>query len=253
MTAKNIKFSIILPTYNRARCITDAIDSVLKQTFKNFELIIIDDGSTDGTGEIIKNKYSKQIAKKQIRYIKAKKQGVCKARNRGLAAAKNPWIAYIDSDNVVHSDFLKTFANAISKNDNQLFYAQLQKRISGGIVGYNFDREYLLYGNYIDLGVFVHHKNLYKKLGGFDESLKRLVDWDLIIRYTRDYTPMFIEKVLLDYDDSDGDRITKMEKNNAKAIRKKHKEKSKFFEIKKFSNRRCHVRLCGLKIMSYNQ
>ena len=87
-----MKVSVIIPTYNRSSVLSRAIDSVLRQSFKDFELIVVDDGSTDNTKELIE-KYSDQIT-----YIYQDNKGVSAARNKGLEHAKGEWIAFLDSD-----------------------------------------------------------------------------------------------------------------------------------------------------------
>ena len=220
------RFSIIMPTYNRAFCICDAIDSLLNQTYQNFELIIVDDGSTDGTQELLQQRYKKELESAKIHYIFQENTGVCKARNMGLHHAKNEWISYLDSDNILAKDYLKTFAIAINKYmKNNLFYAKLICQSNKYIVGQKFNRKRLLSHNYIDLGVFVHHKDLYEKLGGFDENMTRLVDWELIIRYTETESPIFVDRVVLLYNDFDGhDRISNSKNydENLKYLKAKH-------------------------------
>ncbi len=198
-------FSVIMPTYNRAFCIKNAIQSLLEQTYQKFELIIVDDGSTDGTEELIQSTYAREIETRKIIYKKLKKnRGVCHARNIGLKMAKNPWICYLDTDNKMLPSHLRDFANAIVHNPfNKTFYACFKNINDGRIVGYNFSYELILAGNFIDIGVFCHHKSLVKKYGNFDTKLKRLVDWDLVLRYIRKDPPYFINKVLLEYSNDD--------------------------------------------------
>lgn len=93
---KNPTVSVIIPTYNRAHLVGRAIQSVLNQTYKDFELIIVDDGSTDNTEDIIK-KYQKKD--ERIKYIRRKKnKGGSVARNTGINAAIGEYIAFLDSD-----------------------------------------------------------------------------------------------------------------------------------------------------------
>ena len=167
-----VKFSIIMPTYNRAFCIEKAIESLLNQTYLNYELIIVDDGSTDGTEKHLKEKYKQYFDSKKFLYKYKKKEGVCKARNVGLKIAHNKWIGYLDSDNQVLPKYLEEFKNAILANkDTKCYYAQI-KRTDESIVGKEFDYNQLCQGNYIDLGVFVHHKSLVRKYGYFDGFCK---------------------------------------------------------------------------------
>lgn len=206
-----IKFSVIMPTYNRAFCITNAINSLINQTYQNFELIIIDDGSTDNTENLLKKEYSEYFKNGKFIYKKCNHLGASQTRNTGLNIAKNDWIAYLDTDNEIVPTFLEEFAYAISTHKNSCYYAQItHPKI--GIIGKKFNYKQLCKANYIDLGVWVHHKSLMKKYGNFDTNLKRLIDWDLIIRFTQKEKPYFIKKVLLNYnDDNNFTRITNTE------------------------------------------
>ena len=199
----DFKFSIIMPTYNRRNMIDPVIERVLKQSYQKFELIIIDDGSEDGTFDYLKNRYCREIESGKIKLFNTNHDGVCKARNIGLKEANNDWIAYVDSDNIVIGDFLRTFCMAISENpDIRLFYGKTRRVRSDRVIGRTFDYSKLVKKNFIDLGTFVHHKSVYNENGGFDENMTRLVDWDLIARYTERNKVFFIDKIVLLYNDS---------------------------------------------------
>lgn len=210
--APKVAFSLIMPTYNRAWCILKAIRSVLRQYHRNLELIIVDDGSTDGTEELVRETFAAEIADGHIRYIHLPENvGVCNARNIGTSHARYAWIGYTDSDNELRPYFLTTFANTIVDNtDRDAFYAQMIRAGTGVIIGKPFSKEGLVSGNFIDLGVFVHRRSLLARFGGFDPDLRRLVDWDLCIRHTRHKDPVFIPRIVLDYTDAvdDTDRIS---------------------------------------------
>ncbi len=228
VAAQNVSFSIIMPTFNRADIICRAIDSVLSQTYKNFELIIVDDGSTDGTAELIAERYKDEISNGMVRYIYQDNAGVCCARNTGLAHAIKDWIAYLDSDNILFDCFLETFVRHIDKGTHRCMYAQRILYNNGMIDGRSFDLQKLLRGNYIDLGVFVHRHDLYKELGGFDENLTRLVDWDLIIKYARQYRPLYISQPVFLYNNlNDHVRISNSAnyEKNYSYIRAKYSDK----------------------------
>lgn len=209
-----IGFSMIMPTRNRAWCISDAIRSAMQQTHQNFELIVVDDGSEDDTAEVIRRDFGAQLDSGTLRYVKlAGSTGVCAARNIGIAHARHDWITYLDSDNQLRPNFLTVTANAIIQQPQRdCFYGRIINRSTGTIVGRGFVRKDILWGNYIDLGVFAHRKSLINRFGGFDLDLRRLVDWDLIIRLTAHQEPCFIPQVFLDYsDDEEGqsaDRIS---------------------------------------------
>lgn len=93
--------SVVIPTYNRAYCLGDAIESVLAQSFQDYELIVVDDGSTDGTDKVVK------IYGEIVRLIRQANDGVSSARNAGIRAAKGSWIAFLDSDDIWEPDKLK--------------------------------------------------------------------------------------------------------------------------------------------------
>ncbi len=200
---ENYGVSVIMPTYNRADIIGRAIDSVLKQTYDNFELIIIDDGSTDNTETSIKDKYDEYIQNGKIKYINQKNNGVNIARNNGLSKATGNIIAYLDSDNYWMDTYLEKMVSALVDNNCNTAYAAMdvddKYRNRKFIRKTEYNRKELLKGNYIDLNIFVHKKFLYDQLEGFNESLKRLVDWDLILRYTRLNQPCFVDQVLAKY------------------------------------------------------
>lgn len=225
-TALPVFFSVIMPTYNRAFCITTAVDALLNQTYQNFELIIVDDGSTDATAELLKSKYDAELKSGKIVFLPQEKNaGVCAARNKGLEAAKYDWIAYADTDNCPRPNFLETFAKGIRENNAECFNAKIFCTSSGEIIGEKTKYKKLLQGNQVDLGAFVHSKRLYDILGGFDTSLTRYVDWDLVLTYTKKNPSVFLNEIVLDYNDSDDfQRITNSVKNveNFKKVRRKH-------------------------------
>ena len=223
-----VKFSVIMPTYNRKDIISEAIDSLLNQTYQKFELIIVDDGSVDDTYSYVKNKYGKELKKGKIKYYYKENGGVCKARNYGLSKAGYEWITYLDSDNMVYPVFLETFAVAIQENPNvKTFYADMCRDSNRKRASRDFDLNQMYFANFIDLGVFCNHKSVYDELGGFDENIKRLVDWELILRYTKKYTPYHISKSIMLYNDID-DHVRISNSLNYRDyfnyVRKKHSE-----------------------------
>jgi glycosyltransferase involved in cell wall biosynthesis len=215
---KQPEFSVILPAYNSADCIKNAIDSLLNQQYRHFEIIITDDGSTDGTSQVIKDNYPEEISTGKIILVRTENRGVSHARNTAIAQANNPWIAYLDADNTATPVFLGAFAEQIIKNSvphshdkkaPQMFYGKIYCINKRYEIGGEFNYEKLQKENFIDLNAFCHSRELYQKLGGFDTSMKRLVDWDLILRYVKGSVPLYIPKTLVLYNDSeDSRRIT---------------------------------------------
>lgn len=105
--------SVILPTYNRKHCIARMIDSVLKQNFTDFELIIVDDGSSDNTAEMIEEKYNDC----RIKLIKKENGGVSSARNAGISVAVGEWITFVDSDDYLLDGFFEDIYQTLQQVD----------------------------------------------------------------------------------------------------------------------------------------
>ena len=222
----HVPFSVIMPTYNRKYCIDQAIQSVLSQNYGDFELVIVDDASTDGTLDHLKAAYPEEIAKGKIRLISVGKVGCSGARSIGLNDAKYDWICYLDTDNQMSPSYFEIFNRCILENPGyQCFYAKLRMRTSGEVVGKPFSFFDLLQANFIDIGTFVHSKALNRELGGPDTNLTGLEDWDQAIRYTAIHKPYFVDAIVLDYNDlNSGDRVTdsgKSEENTRRIMAKK--------------------------------
>lgn len=107
-------FSVVIPLYNKEKYICKAIDSVLNQSFTDFEVVICDDGSTDDSVEVVKNKYNSD----RIRIIKKQNGGPSSARNRGVQEARGEWIVFLDADDLLLPNALESFARLIDSNNN---------------------------------------------------------------------------------------------------------------------------------------
>src|SRR5438067_12184345 len=110
----NPKVSVIIPTYNRVARVQNAINSVLCQTFTDFEVIVVDDGSSDDTAIILQETYGDRI-----RYFAQPNQGVSAARNKGLAEARGEWIALLDSDDLWEKEKLEWQFKALQRFGSQ--------------------------------------------------------------------------------------------------------------------------------------
>lgn len=201
--------SIILPTFNRGKYILDAIESIQAMSFRNWELIIIDDGSTDQTNIVI----SKCLIDERIHYsYNETNQGASFARNLGLQKSKGKYISYLDSDNTYSSSFVSHAIEFLEKNQNfDLVYGALFTSSHGKkneILFKEFSRRQLLKGNYIDMSTIVHRRKLYELFGGFDESINRLDDWDLILKYTQNNDAKGLDILAANYRSLDDLRMT---------------------------------------------
>ena len=211
--AEKTRISVIMPAWNREATIAAAIRSVLAQTHRNFELIIADDGSTDRTREVVKP----FLADNRVKWLDGAHSGVSAARNRGLAAATGEVIAYLDSDNRWAAWFLEVMARFMASEGLEAAYSAISLRDDlGHLTGYrgdDFDWEACLAQNYVDLNAFCHRRSLLKDVGGFDPKLRRMVDWDLILRIGKGRTVGYAPFVGCDYHDgrADPERITTAE------------------------------------------
>lgn len=204
----NEKVSIIIPTYNRAHLIERSIQSILNQTYEDFELLIVDDGSTDNTQEVVEG-----INDFRIRYIPCEENGgAAKARNIGIAEAKYDYIAFQDSDDEWHSDKLEKQMKVMqtSSADTGLVYCEYHYNGLNGIEDICPDRKIsleqksgnifpqLLAGNMIGTPVMLVKRECFDKVGVFNENFPCMEDYELVLRIAREYRIEFIPEVLLE-------------------------------------------------------
>ena len=193
-------FSVILPTFNRSSVIERAIDSVLNQSFTDFELIIVDDGSTDKTKTLL-DRYDDRI-----QYVFQENRGVSAARNLGVKQAKGKWLAFLDSDDEWLDKKLELQNKYIQNNPeikivhgneiwirNGVRVNQMKKHAKGG--GDQFLRSLELC--LISPSTVALRKDLYCHLGGFHEDFVVCEDYDLWLKITHQYEVGFIEKDLI--------------------------------------------------------
>jgi len=195
-----LKISVIIPTYNRKHTLSRAISSVFSQTLKPFEIIIVDDGSTDGTKEWLSKIYPK------IQTINQSNSGVSMARNVGIKIAKGDWIALLDSDDEWLTKKLEKQVTSLKENPDLLFCHTNEIWIRNG-VRINQSRKHQKYGGHIfekclDICRISPSSALFKKsilddLGGFDEKLPVCEDYDLWIRIAAYYPVLFLDEPLI--------------------------------------------------------
>ncbi len=163
-------FSIIIPSYNRAHIIDRAIQGVLNQTFQDFEIIIVDDGSIDNTQVIIK-KYSNDL---RVNYIYQINAGVCVARNTGAKQANGEYLIFLDSDDMVETSWLQDFYDLAQQNNDLLFCSMkvVKQDLSSYFVSaLNPFKKIDLMGNSA-AGSWAIKKDVFLRVGMFDENIK---------------------------------------------------------------------------------
>lgn len=184
--------SVIIPLYNKELSIGSTLQSVLDQTFQEFEIVIVNDGSTDKSVEVVES-----INDKRIRLVQQENQGVSAARNKGIEKANYEWIAFLDGDDLWKTNHLeeinkmrklypneKVFVTSFKYSDNRKKFRHLRDKNISKIDNYFKEAidEALIWTS-----VVVIHKSCFKKVGLFNSILVRGEDKDLWARLGRNY------------------------------------------------------------------
>ncbi|MEP3349842.1 MAG: glycosyltransferase [Marinomonas sp.] len=224
--SKNIKVSVLMAVFDRAEIVGRAIKSILSQSYDNFELIIIDDGSADRTVEVIESFNDDRVIILKQKVNKGKSAAI----NLGLDASSGDWIAYLDSDNTWDKKYLAAMIGSIqSKGDIDAIYSG-QYLYSGNVeTPYAarlcpFNKNLLLNRNYIDHNSFMHTKEVYKRIGGYDENLRRTLDYDYILNVMSNgviaSTPLLLTNYYYDVTDNSITSNAKLHKDIIKVEKK---------------------------------
>lgn len=188
--------SIVLPTHNRALTIVRAVNSVLDQSYRNIELIVVDDASTDSSLELLG-----QIDDPRLHILKQSQcGGAASARNRGVAHAKGEYLAFQDSDDYWLPEKLAKQVKLIARQREPLGLVYCSAlRIHGqgrqvNFIPFNMSKQIegnihsnLLARNFIWTQTWLLKRELFDALGGFDAKIKRLEDWDFVLRLSKQY------------------------------------------------------------------
>ena len=200
----NIRLSIIIPLYNKEKHIKKTIDSVLNQDFSCFELIVVDDGSTDKSAEIVS-----QIQDNRIRLIQQSNSGVSKARNMGAQIASSSWLIFLEGDDVFMSGTLRNYANMIFRYPhNGVFIANYKSSEHLKLGSFRGKKE-RVYENplkamwhrdfYPHPGNIMCSKNAFMKIGGFDERMSYYEDFEFGARLIKNFSIVYSPFVCMEY------------------------------------------------------
>ena len=235
-------FSVVLPNFNHGRYLKEAIDSVLNQDYKNWELLIIDNYSTDSSDEVISS-----YKDTRIRVFKIKNEGIiAKSRNLGIKNAKAEWIAFLDSDDVWYFNKLSRLIELTDKNfdiicSNEYRYdlkAGVKKPLYYNLKSNNFYRELLLKGNALSTSATIVSRDFLKKNKlGFSENLDFITveDYDFWMQIAlKNGSFGFCKEFLGEFriHESNNSNNFKLHSNNLIKLLKKH-----VFEIQDFSEK----------------
>jgi glycosyltransferase involved in cell wall biosynthesis len=209
--------SVIITCYNYAHYLKGCLDSVLAQTFQDFEVIVVNDGSTDNTDDVI----SPYLNNSRIRYIKQLNAGQANAKNTGIMNAKGKFIAFLDADDMWTETKLEKQFSQFSDPHVGVVYSTVQYIDEQGVgipsLGdptYLIPRagkvtEFLFFDNFIPFSSSVVRRECFDRAGVFDESLKMGIDWDLWLRISVNYLFNFVDEPLLLYRWGHADQMSK--------------------------------------------
>jgi glycosyltransferase involved in cell wall biosynthesis len=194
-----MRISVIIPTYNRAKTLPRALDSVYAQTHQADEVILVDDGSVDGTCEMLAERYP------ACRYLTQQNQGVSSARNLGISQASGDWIALLDSDDAWRPEKLALQSEALAAHPHLRLCHSEEIWIRNG-VRVNAMRKHAKSGGrifqqclprcVISPSSVLLHRSLFEQYGLFDTALPACEDYDLWLRLCAHEEVLFIDKAL---------------------------------------------------------
>jgi glycosyltransferase involved in cell wall biosynthesis len=210
--------SVVIPAYNRAHCVAAAVESVFAQTFKDVEIIVVDDGSTDGTGKVL------ETFGNCVRLIHQSNGGVSSARNTGVRAARGKWVAFLDSDDRWYPDKLGRQVAALEKYNSKVCFTRSIThqgkllRDVDSISPVTRELELLYVENSVDsvclaprhplIQTLVAEKALLEQIGLFDESFPAAEDAELIFRLSFFSGFLYVDRPLVTIFENSNNSLT---------------------------------------------
>lgn len=191
--------SVIIPTYNRERRLKKAIDSVLAQTYRYFELIVVDDGSEDNTAQLVAN------CDADIVYIRQKNKGPAAARNKGIEAARYNMVAFLDSDDWFAEDKLQVQIEAMQENPSYLISHTQETWYRNGRILNQKKKHRKNSGNIfrqslelcaVGMSTVMMHREIFERYGRFDETFPCCEDYDLWLRVSAEQEFLLVDRPL---------------------------------------------------------
>lgn len=194
--------SVVIPTYNRREFAIEAVSSVLAQSFSSFEMIVVDDGSTDGTADCLRERFDDP----RVLILVRERGGVSAARNRGAEAARAPWLAFLDSDDLWQPEKLTNQLAATLQNPDcpasyteEIWYRNGKwanpRNVHAKHSGHIFS--HCLPLCIISPSSILLRREVYRQLGGFDESLPACEDYDLWLRLSARHPVLLVPEKLI--------------------------------------------------------
>lgn len=209
-----LEISVVVPVFNRSELLKRALDSVFSQSLAPSQVIVVDDGSTDDTAEVLRSDYSADV-----RVISQQKSGVSRARNVGISASSHEWIAFLDSDDEWHPRKLEKQANFLSQNPEYQVCHSDEIWIRRG-VRVNPKKYHAKSGGWIfpkclplcaiSPSAAIINQAVFSDVGVFDEGLPVCEDYDMWLRVTSKYPVGFVNEQLVIKYGGHEDQLSKM-------------------------------------------
>ena len=183
--------SVVLPSYNRAHILPRAIESILGQTYKDIELIIVDDGSSDNTAEVVG-----RFSDSRIVYVRQENAGACAARNNGIAHARGAYIAFQDSDDIWHQDKLEKQLATLQNTGADVVFCRMNRMVGGEKVGLVSDyfHEGFLPKDEVPMSIgtqtLVGKSEVFKQ-ERFDSEMPRFQEFEMLVRAQKSFSIYF--------------------------------------------------------------
>lgn len=197
-------FSVVVPLYNKELSIQNTIQSILEQTYQNFEIIVVDDGSTDSSSKRVR-----EIQDPRIKVVYQKNQGVSAARNRGIQESRYEWIALLDGDDLWETNHLEEILNMMREfPDEKVYVTSFEYSDNRKMFKHPRDKDIFLIENYFqeavreDLiwtSIIAINKKCFQNIGYFNTNLTRGEDMDLWVRLAQQYSIVKSSKVTATY------------------------------------------------------
>lgn len=224
--------SVIIPTYNRKKSIVCAVESVLNQTYKDIEVIVVDDGSLDNTKEVLD-----AVKDKRLRYVYQENAGACVARNHGIELARGEHIAFQDSDDIWLPQKLEKQLDIIERYDADIVFCKLNKKTNGHIVlSPDYTKEGFLnpIENLFGIGTqtILGKREVFRKIR-FDDKLPRFQEFEMLYLASKEFSIYCLDEGLANYEIGEDSISCNPEKlyQACNIILKKHPEMEKQYPV----------------------
>ena len=194
--------SVIIPCYNQAHFLGEAVESVLAQTYPYYEIIVVDDGSTDATSEVAASYPS-------VRCVRQRNAGLSAARNAGVKASRGQFLVFLDADDRLLADALDSGLNCFQSHPECVFVSGHYRHINAdGSARFQFPQrqleidpyQTLLQRNYIGMHATVmYRRQIFEIVGGFATSLQCCEDYDMYLRIVREHSVCRHDRIVAEY------------------------------------------------------